>query len=829
MTKNRDYRGISTQYEAPVVLLKKWVDFEYSVNGKMYQFSLPGGGFVSFTDLVEVLGIIGDTNSEGNGDETESVIVENAEENAANDVVEENSVNFDTNTALTLGDVEVSEATRKFVADVASVEFSTPSLVDVSKVEADTTVGQIKEGRGLECQYSAELTDEQIAEINAQTVEAGDWALISVQPFTSEETLTVTMKDGEVFTIRVTDAITGTIITDEPVNGKAYAIIIKKDGKYYSVFNDGTLRSVDGAYNPETNKIDIEMDYPLLWNYNSGHQNSWDEFVGPPTWWVNHPAFDYTNLSIPAEASGFYENHLPNWYYNRYIDPTASNGTRDETKTNSDLRESCTINYSNNHISSGNNYIGISSDGLHIIGNVTEANAAEIYLAETTVPNPDNDTHNDHMVNHIDISIDGASEISIPLAYGDYQDSNGTTIFTSSETNHIITVTPDISISTNDMKNAVITASAIVDGERKELDDVFYVTGYSQNDKTNPDAKDQLRIEGSFKVSNIPYADNADNRTEICEARKANPIDYSVTVTKSVPVTAKYNGQDLYANGQKLVFDVPISLTASFNYWQDTNKCPPLHVNYNENGPFNQDWIDGKIMGGTGPAMSGMDFDLAAAAAGSSSKPAIEINKIVQKEDGSYLATTTAHDVGIEVYYKEKTSGEEDNLIGVGVGEAVDPGNLSGLSSGYTKLHNKDLPVGTSGIGAIYDYDVQPGLIYIKEDPSKVEQYLTGTDGKTYQYVSSRMETEYAWRTNGDEGKIHHADGTTSVPEVLGPYAYNGNNLNNNFLPFYIYNVYKEIETVDIPVDKSWPELAMAIPGVLPSRFRKLKCTKAVL
>lgn len=155
------------------------VDFEYSVNGKMYQFSLPGGGFVSFTDLVEVLGIIGDTNSEGNGDETESEIVENAEENAANDVVEENSVNFDTNTALTLGDVEVSEATRKFVSDVASVEFSTPSLVDVSKVEADTTVGQIKEGRGLECEYSAELTEEQIAEINAQTVEAGDWALIN--------------------------------------------------------------------------------------------------------------------------------------------------------------------------------------------------------------------------------------------------------------------------------------------------------------------------------------------------------------------------------------------------------------------------------------------------------------------------------------------------------------------------------------------------------------------------------------------------------------------------------------------------------------------------
>ncbi len=182
------------------------VDFEYSVNGKMYQFSLPGGGFVSFTDLVEVLGIIDDTNSGENGDENGSVIAENAEENTINEGAEENGVNSDTNTPLTLGDVEVSEATRKFVEDVASVECSSPELVDVSKVEVNTTVGQIKESRGLECEYSAELTEEQIEEINAQTVEAGDWALISVQPFTSEETLTVTMKDGETFTIRVTDA-----------------------------------------------------------------------------------------------------------------------------------------------------------------------------------------------------------------------------------------------------------------------------------------------------------------------------------------------------------------------------------------------------------------------------------------------------------------------------------------------------------------------------------------------------------------------------------------------------------------------------------------------
>ena len=203
------------------------VDFEYSVNGKMYQFSFPGGGFVSFTDLVEVLGITSDTNSEENRDENGSVSAENAEENVANEGAEENGVNSDTNTPLTIGDVEVSEVTRKFVGDVASVEFSSPELVDVSKVDADTTVGQIKKSRGLKCQYSAELTEEQITEINAQTVEAGDWALISVLPFMSDETLTITMTDGEVFMIKVTDAQISKTVID--ARGDTWEITVTYD------------------------------------------------------------------------------------------------------------------------------------------------------------------------------------------------------------------------------------------------------------------------------------------------------------------------------------------------------------------------------------------------------------------------------------------------------------------------------------------------------------------------------------------------------------------------------------------------------------------------
>ena len=209
-------------------VLSYTVDFEYSVNGEVYQFSLPGGGFVSFTDLVEVLGIISDTNSGENGDENGSVIAEsdeeNAKENAANEGPEENGVNAETNAPLTLGDVEVSEETRNFVADVAYVEFSSLELVDVSKVDSDTTVGQIKEDRGLECQYSADLTEEQISEINAQSVEAGDWALISLQPFTSEETLTVTMKNGDQFAVKVTDyQISTNVLT---ADGQTYKITV---------------------------------------------------------------------------------------------------------------------------------------------------------------------------------------------------------------------------------------------------------------------------------------------------------------------------------------------------------------------------------------------------------------------------------------------------------------------------------------------------------------------------------------------------------------------------------------------------------------------------
>ena len=48
------------------------------------------------------------------------------------------------------------------MADVADVSFSDPDLVSVSRVETDTTVGELKEALDLEIEYSEELTEEQI-------------------------------------------------------------------------------------------------------------------------------------------------------------------------------------------------------------------------------------------------------------------------------------------------------------------------------------------------------------------------------------------------------------------------------------------------------------------------------------------------------------------------------------------------------------------------------------------------------------------------------------------------------------------------------------------
>ena len=168
------------------------VDFHWEVNGKKYDYSLPGGGFISLEQLVEVLGI-------ANDEDSKPVVIDTDSENAENEDGENEPVRIDSG-------ITISEKTKAFVSDVETVKFSNPELVWAGKNEKENTVGGLKKENNLEVQYSADLTEERIKEINETKVESGDWALISLQPFKSEETLTVTMTNGDQFVIKVTDA-----------------------------------------------------------------------------------------------------------------------------------------------------------------------------------------------------------------------------------------------------------------------------------------------------------------------------------------------------------------------------------------------------------------------------------------------------------------------------------------------------------------------------------------------------------------------------------------------------------------------------------------------
>ncbi len=156
------------------------VDFEYEVDGKTYEYSIPGGGCISLSNLVETLNV-----TDGN--------------------------------------------TKKFMENVTKVTFSDTSLVWVGKTDVTTTVKAIKEKNNLESLYSLILPEEEAEKIDATEIQEGDWALISLLPFASNEHLTVTMANGDVFTVKVTD--------DQNLGGTAGG----------SGSSDGTLRNSTGS------------------------------------------------------------------------------------------------------------------------------------------------------------------------------------------------------------------------------------------------------------------------------------------------------------------------------------------------------------------------------------------------------------------------------------------------------------------------------------------------------------------------------------------------------------------------------------------------------
>ena len=176
------------------------VDFYYDVDGKTFEYHINGGDVLSLKALLPILKVVEDD------PETEQ------------------------------------DEVLAFVQNIQSVRFSDESLVRVVPVTEDITAGAILDALGVhleafaagvdrapaelpeedidaieasgenadagieEAAPSAELTKEDIERIKAKTFTAPDWALVSLKPFTSHETLTITLKNGEVVTVKVEDA-----------------------------------------------------------------------------------------------------------------------------------------------------------------------------------------------------------------------------------------------------------------------------------------------------------------------------------------------------------------------------------------------------------------------------------------------------------------------------------------------------------------------------------------------------------------------------------------------------------------------------------------------
>ncbi len=155
------------------------VDFHWVVDGQDYAWSIQGGGATCLRELLPALGIVSEDEFDG------------------------------------------------FVSHVADVTFSDPELVAVARMDETMTVSELVKSLGLQPTYSAELTSEQIVEMEARQLAAPDWALLSLAAFDTDETLTITMTNGEKVAIHVTDEqITTNVLT---ADGKTYEITVTFD------------------------------------------------------------------------------------------------------------------------------------------------------------------------------------------------------------------------------------------------------------------------------------------------------------------------------------------------------------------------------------------------------------------------------------------------------------------------------------------------------------------------------------------------------------------------------------------------------------------------
>ena len=124
------------------------------------------------------------------------------------------------------------------------------------------------------------------------------WTLTSLKPFKSTESLTVTMKNGDVFTVKVTDAqeIPDSSATTIDVN-KSHLICYQTNGQYYLLKNDGT---VDSSHTP----ADFEnLNSTYCWTLNYVFEEKHLEETLTYTYYLIRP-IDNKSKTIALNAEG---------------------------------------------------------------------------------------------------------------------------------------------------------------------------------------------------------------------------------------------------------------------------------------------------------------------------------------------------------------------------------------------------------------------------------------------------------------------------------------------------------------------------------------------
>lgn len=649
-------------------------------------------------------------------------------------------------------------------------------------------------------------------------------------------------------------SVTGTIVQTPSNNGEERMLIVKQDNRYYIVNNDATLTEV--GYDAATNTV-IVTD-PMLWTFEGSGDNRHVYFHSKATGFgTNLTASDYYRRYLDAAVADAYleeqneDSSAPGYISLRVTGTfTGSKGTTIITNEVSDRTAALnatrlTID-ADGKIHQGSSYLAIQKDEggvpVKLVGGQSSADAAQFFFASASkVPSG---LHLQNAVNHIDISIQGDAQVQFPLAYGTYYDASGNPIKTVTQ-NTKLTLTKDMAVNPNqlritedDMKRATVTAR---DKNGKELDDAFYITGFSDNAETD-NSTPQVRVEGRFLCADLrgTQYETIDGRRydgywegwyyrwpddayvdAVHRARKNNIVDYTVTVVKPVEYYLKdENGNQLYDDEHHaLTVTVDVAFSGSFNYWDNGpnernsgNECPPLQGN--------SEWAEGDI---PNHDLSGMDFVLKGSAENENSPvTAIEITKFLLDESGNPIKVKYPVTNTFDVY--ENRTANPNDVADMDV-EAykgdVQKDQYAGVYNGFEHSFSKSTTIkaGDSSV-IVHRYNIPDGMYYIQEqsDSEHLPETIEDEDGGIWTYTKTYIKTEYVRRGDQYDNSTAYPDPMhvskdytdreeqyTSAPEVVGNFIDMNQQVRRSaFLEYFVYNIYTQGKT--LPVEKTWAE-----------------------